>query len=221
MCATVCVFFTSNPFGDSTAESDFPMSALAFSRASKIAPIPDVVNHGDRMDVKYTCHMAVMHWMCMALGDTQAQANKIVSGFAKAHCPSCKSGAANHSSINAGEYGRALCAGPAQPIASAVDLTGAVSAGDVLVTGNPNYPMHSMVVRQNHGADHVTIRGFNNFGTLGTGQFLAYDPVSRNITKDKYWPGGPGRFGNTGNPLYVVPYAHFARGMNILRFTFR
>lgn len=92
-----------------------------------------------------------------------------------------------------------------------------VEVGDVLITEHPSCPMHTMVVRQKTRTDHITVRGFNNFGTLGTGIRDRYDPVSHNITKDKYWVNpNTGKFGLFGVDLYVIKSVNFltaARGL--------
>lgn len=192
------------------------MTAIVFSRNSKIPPNPCRVTHPGGGPVGYTCHMAAMHWAQMTLGASQALANEIVSVFARLHCPGCK-GVGPHGSVSPAAYGGHFCR-VARPIPSLAQLHPLVDVGDVLITEHPSQPMHSMVVRQKQGPNHITIRGFNNYGTLGTGLRDQYDPESHNITQQKYWfNAGAGRFGLVGVPLYVVKHADFMRASVLLR----
>jgi hypothetical protein len=190
------------------------VTAILFSGNSRIPPIPCSVAHPGVASVGYTCHMAVMHWAQMTLGASQTQANEIVAVFTRVHCPGCK-GAGPHGSVSPTAYGSHFCR-IAKEIPSGAELHGKVAVGDVLITDHPSMPMHSMVVDEKRGADHITIRGFNNWGTLGTGQHSQYDPVSRNITK--HWKNAAdGKFGQNGVPLYVVKYDDFMRASQLLR----
>jgi hypothetical protein len=187
------------------------MDGPTLSRMSKIAPNPDFAIHSTAGMVVYTCHMAALHWAFMALGRDHYIANLLVTAIAQADCRGCQGGGANHSSISADTYGAAFCLN-ARQIPNRNALSGMVQPGDLLITNHPRQPMHSMIVRQNQGADHVTVKGFNNTGTLGTGMRLKYDPVSHNITKDKYWiNAAAGKFGHTGDALWVVQSADFLR----------
>jgi hypothetical protein len=187
------------------------MTRLDLSRLSKVPPEPHSVIHiaGKHVfDVGYTCHMAAMHWAAMALGHSQKKANEIVSGFTKKSCRGCL-GNGNHASVSPSEYGKAFCSTGTR-IANKNALHDMVDVGDVLVTGHPSMPMHTMVLRQKRGEDHITVRGFNNFGTLGTGVRDHYDPVSHNIAQDKYWKNSDqSLFGQIGEPLYLVKHDSF------------
>lgn len=196
------------------------MTALALSRMSKIAPDPWHADHGGGIRVGYTCHMAGMHWAQMVLGATQAQANEIVTVFNKLYCPGCK-GTGPHGSVSPTDYGMHFCR-TAQRVPNKAALAGMVNVGDILITGQHQWPMHTLVVRQVRGPDHVTVRGFNNFGTLGTGQRDRYDPVSHNITQDKFWSNAAtGLFGHGAAPLFVVPHADYMGASQRLRIEFQ
>jgi len=184
------------------------MTALVLSRLSKTAPNPWHVDHGAGGQVGYTCHMAAMHWAQMVLGASHQRANEIVGVFSRLDCPGCK-GNGPHGSVSPTAYGQHFCR-TARRIPNRNALHGMVNVGDILITGQNQWPMHTMVVRQKSGPNHITVRGFNNLGTLGTGQRDRYDPVSHNITKDKYWQNpATGSFGNGAAPLFVVPHADF------------
>ena len=114
-----------------------------------------------------------------------------------------------------GAYGKHFCR-IARQIPNRDHLYSMVNVGDILFTGHFTSPVHTMVVRQKRGKDHITVRGFNNSGTLGTGQRDRYDPVSHNITKDKYWKAA-GKFGIIGEPLFVVKHDHFMAASRLLR----
>ena len=191
------------------------MSALAFSRFSKEEPNPWTVPHPGGFVVGYTCHMAAIHWAFMALGKTHAEANRLVGEFARATCPGC-TGRGIHGSLAPAEYGRVFCS-TAQKVPNRDALHGMVDVGDVLITDNKVWPAHSMVVRQKRGAGHVTVRGFNNHGTLGTGQRDRYDPVSHNITKDKYWRDpARGKFGQVGVDIFVIVSRRYLQVAQVL-----
>ena len=86
-----------------------------------------------------------------------------------------------------------------------------MNVGDVLVTDNPQAPSHTMVVVSKTSVmtrKFVSIRGFNNFGTLGTGIRDAYDASDHDIDRDKYW--NDANFGNAGVPLHRIPYANYS-----------
>ncbi|MCO6382729.1 hypothetical protein [Oceanicola sp. 502str15] len=183
------------------------MTAHQLSQLSKYEPpTPATVPHLGVEPVSYNCHMAVMHWAFMALGKSHGQANARVAQLAVNNCDACNGKGARHATLPNSLYGTMFCSA-ARRIPGRDQLFAMASAGDVLITGAPSYPSHSMVVRQSKSNDHVTIRGFNNFGTIGTGEVLQYDPVSHNITKEKYWPGGS--FGNHGSALWVISHAAY------------
>ena len=196
------------------------MPALNFSRLSKIPPMPNTTNcgHPAAVDVSYTCHSAVLHWAYVDLGLTQHQANLQVTALTKAACPGCNRAGMPHCSLPAYRYGELFCH-TAQRIYKNQLQT--LQAGDVLITGAPTLPNHSMVVRQvrrgpNH--NHVTVRGFNNFGTLNTGILMQYDASSHNITQDKYWVSNA-MFGVSpfGIELYRITYANYSHQVLINR----
>jgi len=185
------------------------MSALEFSRLSKVSPNPHTTNCGNGGDTSYTCHSAVLHWAYMDHGCSQIEANQRVTALTRATCPGCKTPGMPHSSIVAHRYGEMFCHTAVRVYRNSLHTS--CQPGDVLITGHPTLPNHSMVVRQVRGPNHVTIRGFNNIGTLGTGNLLQYDNSSHNITQDKYW-ASPGLFGaNTpGIELYRIPYINYS-----------
>ncbi len=185
------------------------MSALDFSRLSKIPPNPHTTACGGAGNNSYTCHSAVLHWAYMDQGCTQIQANQRVTALTRALCPGCRAPGMPHSSIVASSYGKMFCHTGVR--VNKDFLHTSCQPGDVLITGDPAFPNHSMVVRQVRGPNHVTVRGFNNIGTLGTGNLLQYDDSSHNITKDKYW-ASPTMFGAhaPGIPLYRISYVNYS-----------
>ncbi|MCP4887702.1 MAG: hypothetical protein GY904_13925 [Planctomycetaceae bacterium] len=198
------------------------MSAANFANQSRRAPNPDTANHGG--GVRYTCHMAAMHWAFMDRGDTQAVANQRVSAIAVTQCPGCANGGPMHPSIPYAWYAGAFCGG-AQRIPNRAALYGAVQVGDVLIVGGAiQAPMHTMVVVNKRSAlrrTWVHIRGFNNVGTLGTGPHLAYDNNDRDIDRARYWhrgAAGDQTFGNgPGNNLFVIPYNTYSARARVIR----
>jgi hypothetical protein len=154
----------------------------------------------------------------MDQGCSQQEANRRVTALTRAVCPGCQIPGRFHSSIAAHQYGKIFCHTAQRIVRN--ELHTKLKPGDVLITGHPSMPNHSMVVRQVRGAAHVTVRGFNNIGTLGTGQLLQYDPLSHNITQDKYWASAD-MFGahKPGIQLYVVSYENYTaqvrRSMNM------
>lgn len=194
------------------------MPSLELSRYSKTAPMPSTVQHEGGFVLGYTCHMAAIHWALMTLGKSQPEANRIVSELARAKCPGC-TGNGQHTSLSSLEYGLLFCR-TARRIPSRDALHDMVAVGDVLITEHPQRPAHSMIVRQNSRPEHITVRGFNNTGTLGTGVHLQYDDVSHNIAKAKYWRDSEcGAFGLNGVELHVVEseiFLSIARGLRRL-----
>ena len=190
----------------------------AFVRNARTAPNPHTTPHDDpQMNTSYTCHMAVIHWAFMDLGDSQAQANARLTAIIQDTCPLCGGRDGNaHGSLLPNWYGTNFCVGAgASRIANRAALYASVNPGDVLILPDPRAPMHTMVVvqkSQTRGRSSVLIRGFNNVGTLGTGSFLAYDGSDRNIDDPRFWRAGPGGevFGhNAGSALHVIPYPNF------------
>jgi hypothetical protein len=91
-------------------------------------------------------------------------------------------------------------------------IAGLVDAGDLLFVGPPNLINHSMVVVENTNGV-VSVRGFNNTMTLGTGLRYQYDDEDREILPGPardgvaIWHSGGSRFGLTpGAPFYRVTY---------------
>lgn len=91
-------------------------------------------------------------------------------------------------------------------------VSGLVTAGDLLFVGPPNLINHSLVVVENANGV-VSVRGFNNTMTLGTGQRYQYDDEDRPILPGPapagvaIWHSGGSRFGLTpGAPFYRVTY---------------
>lgn len=187
------------------------MSAANLSLLSKTPPMPNTTNCGGA-PISYTCHAAVLHWTAMDQGKNQADANFLVTRVTRAVCPGCNNPGSPHSSIVAHRYGSMFCCSAQRILRN--QLHTHLHPGDVLITGHPSMPNHSMIVRQVAGPNHVTVRGFNNIGTLGTGGLLQYDPVSHNITKDKYWKPND-MFGAyaPGIQLYYIPYATYSMQM--------
>lgn len=197
-------------------------SADTFARHSSTAPNPNAVIHPDVGSVVYTCHMAAMHWSFMDHGDNQITANRRVSAIATALCNGCCNNTGLHDSIPHLWYGNTFCNG-AIPITDKAALYHAVNIGDVLIVGEPQRPVHTMVVtnkRSLFGHTSVYIRGFNNIGTLRTGKYLAYDNSNRNIDKNKYWHGNATNnqtFGNGLGRLFVIPFLTYSNKADIVR----
>lgn len=205
------------------------MTNLTFATHSKSAPVPGTTPHlGDGGTTPYTCHMAVMHWAFRDLGDTHAQAAGCVSAINESECLACTGNHAWHSSIPSAWYGANFCQG-AIAIPNRAALFGAVDVGDVLIVP-AGMPMHSMVVVATttgcFGHKYVYVRGFNNVGTLGTGQHLQYDNANRDIDRATFWRAAPPQlppvpdlevFGNGGSPLFVVPYAAYMAQALVIR----
>ena len=202
------------------------MSAQTFAANAKEAPDPCKTAHANPLLLTgYTCHMAVMHWAFMDLGDSQATANARLQAIVQGKCQPCRGGQGTHSSISAAWYGPQFCVGGDTLIANRAALHASVTIGDVLLTNNPAYPMHSMVVVGKNsiiGFKFVYIRGFNNVGTLGTGGRDQYDNSDRDIDKDNYWHtmGQETRFGQDfarGGYLYCISYANFIARAGVVR----
>jgi hypothetical protein len=91
-------------------------------------------------------------------------------------------------------------------------LAGLVEAGDLLFVGSPNLINHSLVAVENANGV-VSVRGFNNTATLGTGLPYQYDDEDREVLPGppragfEIWHSGGSRFGlSPGSPLYRVKY---------------
>ena len=206
------------------------MTALTFADHAKHAPIPATTPHLNVVwQTDYTCHMAVMHWAFMDLGDLDAAASGRVNAINATVCLGCLGQHDQHGSIAPTWYGENFCTG-AFGIPNREALFAAVDVGDVLITSDPGRPMHSMVVVETStgcfGHNYVYVRGFNNVGTLGTGERLRYDNANRDIDRACFWraappqvPPVPGQevFGNGGASLAVIPYATYMARATALR----
>jgi hypothetical protein len=203
------------------------MSSQAFAEIARREPKPYQTIHKNDWPTNYTCHMAVMHWAFMDLGDDQHTAHARVEAIILGTCRGCTKGSDNHDSIDAKWYGSHFYVGNfAVVIAGCEDLHARVTVGDVLFTSEAAYPMHSMVVvgkkSEGRGRRFVCIRGFNNLGTLGTGVRSQYDNMDRNIDDDQYWRGEDSemRFGQKatlGHPLCYIPYFRFIDRARVVR----
>jgi hypothetical protein len=214
-------------------EIDLP--AANFAALARTAPNPSQTTHAvarpapQFLQVDYTCHMAAMHWAFMDLGDNGADANVKLKAINVAGCPGCGDPPAPaHVSILHTWYGWRFCRG-ADRVATRAALYAAVDVGDVVIVGEPRAPAHTMVVvGKSSGPEGqcVYIRGFNNYGTLGTGAFGRYDAADRDINRDDFWhgaAGGPqvfGRAGSTSGPLHVIPYEAYSLRAAIVRANF-
>ena len=182
------------------------------SNLSKTPPNPYHTAHISSAPTVYTCHAAALHWAFMDQGLTQPEANQKVTTLTQMYCPACNAPnqGGPHSSIPASKYGPMFCSNAVKITRNSLtDL----EPGDILITGHHKAPNHSMIVRRNKRAGETTVRGFNNFGTLGTGRLLEYDPFSRNITQDKYWKkddAGSDTFGVIPEALYRVTYQDYS-----------
>ena len=171
----------------------------------------------------YTCHMSALYWAFRDLGDSGPEAAARIEEIAKFNCNGCqtrpKPGVMiNHSSIPHPWYGQKLCFG-ALPVVDAQDLMNYAEVGDVILVGAPQRPMHSMVVVNAPAPGQpVSIRGFNNTNTLGTGTHLQYDNADRVIAPPgvpNYWhlaESGKTVFGlsaSSGGPAYRLDYDTF------------
>jgi hypothetical protein len=209
------------------------LPAANFAALARTAPNPSKTTHevegvaAGQIQVGYTCHMAAMHWAFMDLGDSGADANVRLQAINVAKCPACDRPRAEgerrghvHASILHPWYGEHFCGG-ARAVARRDDLYARVNVGDVVIVGEPRAPAHTMVVVQKSswlGRRFVYIRGFNNYGTLGTGVYNQYDNADRDIDRGNFWhtgdaEGAPTVFGrawNTGGPLHVIPYETYS-----------
>ena len=92
-----------------------------------------------------------------------------------------------------------------------------LQAGDIIWTGVPGNPIHSMVVvAVNAAPGAVSIRGFNNFGTFGPpAPPGAYDNRDVDISVNNLWHPNH-TFGGymSQEPMYRVQYATAAGALN-------
>ena len=204
------------------------MTAQHLALLAQYAPSPGTITHNlpkgsASVDVGYSCHLAMMHWAFMALNCTGAEANAAVNRIFRAYCVDCVDGAGHDRGFGNGihaAYGNLFCQ-KAQVIADKAELYAQAAVGDVLITGPKEFPPHSMVVSDHRrnliGVKRVMVRGFNNAGTLGTGEKDAHDMLSRNAMDDRHWRRDPAKpnqseqtkFGIGASPLLVIKHADF------------
>jgi hypothetical protein len=175
-----------------------------FIRRSKTAPprIPTVPPYQAGVA---NCHEAALYWMLLdegtyypqgllaAIKQTVSPGNQNIPGhwFARLY---------THNLTGIGA--------PPVRIRSMEQLRTAVRAGDILITGTPVNPSHTMVlvkITKRLTRWWVYIRGFNNVGSLGTGPRDAYDNADRDIHKQRYWHP---RALALGGPAAGPPDAH-------------
>lgn len=185
------------------------MPRQAFLRASLTYPRPfHLIHQGQRGAVVYTCHMAVLHWALMALGQPQEKAHLKVRDYTFAHCLGCQGTHDWHSSLNIRQYGQDFCQSGIE-IEGPENLSENCKPGDVLVVGEPTNVSHTMVVHRvdegepaaipagaaaaaatgSTGKEElaidkdnrgVFIRGFNNSST--------FEKVDASVAKNNYDP---------------------------------
>lgn len=83
----------------------------------------------------------------------------------------------------------------------------ALPVGTILLTPDPRAPMHTMLLDSQVGG-HTYIRGFNNFGTLGTGVANQDDPTPRDLHG-----ATPQAWQHAGVPSYWKANNEFWQGM--------
>jgi hypothetical protein len=163
------------------------------------------------------CHAAVLYWMFRDFGDTRPDALAKLRAISVATCAHHAAG--RHTPIPAQWFGRQLYVVYDQ-IAQRTDLQNNVDVGDVLVTGHPSLPNHSMVVvthRYTAWHSNTNIRGFNNRGTFGAGPWNEYDPAERHCDVAGMWHGGGFGYAAPGNNLYRVRFDDYVQCARILR----
>lgn len=211
------------------------MTNETYARLSGSAPDPDYIDNGDHK-VRYTCHLAAMHWGFMDLGKSQAEAHEIIGRISKLFCSTCedvkKQALAHkstlqtlhdrlvgrsalrfdvgkmHGSLLPEQYSKLFCR-RARRIERRADLFASTRVGDVLIYGSIDMPAHSMVVSSRADQDRVTVRGYNNYGTLREGPPNAYDPHSRNIAQRQYWVRETEGIFRGGFSLFVIRHEDF------------
>jgi hypothetical protein len=194
------------------------MSAQTYAQHAKTGPNPATVQHvGFPAPAPFNCHAAALYWMFRDMALTAADARGCITAIVNATCPGCLGRGAHGTGLPPDWYGRTFCQNTTA-ITTRAALFGAVSVGDVLVTGNPpGFMAHSMVVVEKKnfaGRRWVYVRGFNNAGTFGgSSPRDAYDNHDRDCDKDSLWRAGVGgtqQFGfGAGSNLHVVTYANY------------
>lgn len=204
------------------------MTAQHLAVLAQYAPNPGTITHnqsngGAAASVGYSCHLAMMHWAFMALNCTGAEANAAVSRIFRAYCANCVDGSVHDRGFGNGihaAYGQLFCK-EARPVADNASLYKLAEVGDVLITGPKEFPAHSMVVSGRMcnlmRVKRVMVRGFNNLGTLGTGEKDAHDMLSHNVMDDRYWRRDPAKpdqtaqtkFGMAAASLSIIKHADF------------
>ena len=150
------------------------------------------VNKKPRMGWK--CHDAVFYWMLRDIRMSAKKANKMLNRI-----------------YEKGEYASSFqWIGNGLGYANGVRITnqtiGNIQVGDILFTGSPKNPVHSMVCD-----GPGTIQGYNNGGTFG-GSVDQYEQninlnQSRSVQFPAMWDNTGTKFGIYGEYLYRVPYA--------------
>lgn len=160
---------------------------MALNDRAMSAPSKKVGNH------PYNCHMAVLQWACIELGQSQSAAMDTVEQITQAGCPHCKGQNNLKASLQDDYYGQVFCS-------SAVPLNNmSARVGDVVVIPNRARPTHSMVIVSNVQGE-LLVRGYNNEGTFVGAPRDAYDTTSRNLA---------GRKLPAMNSVFLIPEAVF------------
>jgi len=177
-------------------KGEVPMSAISFANKTLVCPPSNIKN----------CHEAVLYWLLKDEG--KPQPNKLLDEIREQVNPAHL----KKSSIFGEWFKHFYNVGTR--LRSRVELRNSARVGDVLVVGPLRMPVHSMVVVSRRSQTvrgtqihETSIRGFNNYGTLGTGVRDHYDDSTWNIDDDRYWNGD--RFGNSRDQLYRVGYTSY------------
>lgn len=189
------------------------MPAANFAQQARRSPSQFNNAHG------YVCHTAVLYWAFKDLGDSDSRAKKKMEAIAQSQCPQCTANppVVCHRPSILGTWFAPLSA-ISTPILGVAGLA-VFNVGDVVILGNPNNPMHTMVVVRVNGGD-VFIRGFNNVGTFGPpSPHLAYDNHDRNLNTPGLWVGNS--FGIGNQPMYRVTYANYIAAAANVRNSFQ
>ena len=179
------------------------MASLEMAAKDLVQPIS-----GDPENAPRTCHEGVVGWLLIALGYPRAWQllRRVGNRF--------PAGQVNFQWMWANLY-----QGNSAPLTNATVQTTAMP-GDVLWSGTPNYPIHSMVVVSRVASVApgvpaiVNVRGVNNFGTFNASALarhlppppavMVYDIYDRDVAHPTMWAAGA-PFGPGPNCLYHVP----------------
>jgi hypothetical protein len=163
-----------------------------------------VTNAGSAPKGAGQCHEAVLYWLIKAVGKKDPK--QLLTRLRK----SIGLGQITGNWMNTNIY-------TASVQMTQATLRGSLTAGDIVWTGGPGSPIHSMVVvAVNAAPGPVNIRGFNNFGTFGPpAPQLAYDNRDLDISANNLWHAND-KFGGhmSQEPMYQVTYATAAAGLN-------